>query len=131
MNSELLKELSNADSVASVEDEVRSILYRELAKYSDEVFSDRLGSIIFHKKGTSPNPLKIMFCAHIDEVGFMVRHISDIGFVYLVTFNKPSTFLPSCVVILTICISLLLFKTEPKATKYTKPISEIGGGNNE
>ena len=31
MNSELLKELSNADSVASVEDEVRSILYRELA----------------------------------------------------------------------------------------------------
>ena len=65
------KELSNADSVASVEDEVRSILYRELAKYSDEVFSDRLGSIVFHKKGTSPNPLKIMFCAHIDEVGFM------------------------------------------------------------
>lgn len=50
MNSELLKELSNADSVASVEDEVRSILYRELAKYSDEVFSDRLGSIIFHKR---------------------------------------------------------------------------------
>ena len=88
MNSELLKELSNADSVASVEDEVRSILYRELAKYSDEVFSDRLGSIIFHKKGTSPNPLKIMFCAHIDEVGFMVRHISDIGFVYLVALGS-------------------------------------------
>ena len=88
MNSELLKELSNADSVASVEDEVRSILYRELAKYSDEVFSDCLGSIIFHKKGTSPNPLKIMFCAHIDEVGFMVRHISDIGFVYLVALGS-------------------------------------------
>ena len=88
MNSELLKELSNADSVASVEDEVRSILYRELAKYSDEVFSDRLGSIIFHKKGTSQNPLKIMFCAHIDEVGFMVRHISDIGFVYLVALGS-------------------------------------------
>lgn len=87
MNSELLKELSNADSVASVEDEVRSILYRELAKYSDEVFSDRLGSIIFIK-GTSPNPLKIMFCAHIDEVGFMVRHISDIGFVYLVALGS-------------------------------------------
>ena len=38
MNSELLKELSNADSVASVEGEVRSILYRELVKHSDEVF---------------------------------------------------------------------------------------------
>ena len=31
MNSELLKELSNADSVESVEDEVRSILYRVFA----------------------------------------------------------------------------------------------------
>ena len=54
MNSELLKELSNADSVASVEDEVRSILYRELAKHSDEVFSDCLGSIIFIRKELHP-----------------------------------------------------------------------------
>lgn len=84
MDSELLKELSNADSIASNEGEVRSILYREMAQYSDEVFSDHLGSIIFYKKGTSQNPLKIMFCAHIDEVGFMVRHISDIGFLYLI-----------------------------------------------
>lgn len=84
MNSDLLRELSNADAIASNEDEVRKILYREMAKYSDEVMTDSLGSIIFHKKGTSDNPLKIMFCAHIDEVGFMVRHISDIGFLYLI-----------------------------------------------
>lgn len=64
MNSELLKELSNADSVASVEDEVRSILYRELAKHSDEVFSDCLGSIIFHKKGTSPNFKNYVLCSY-------------------------------------------------------------------
>ncbi|MGM9912057.1 aminopeptidase [Floccifex sp.] len=83
MNSELLIELSNADSIASNEDEVRKILYRECAPYCDEVYCDKLGSIIFHKKGTSEKPLKIMFCAHIDEVGFMVRHISDIGFLYL------------------------------------------------
>lgn len=84
MNSDLLKELSDADSIASNEDEVRSILYREMSQYSDDVYSDHLGSIIFHKKGISQNPLKIMFCAHIDEVGFMVRHISDIGFLYLI-----------------------------------------------
>ena len=87
MNSELLKELSNADSIASCEDEVRSILYREMAQYCDEVYTDHLGSIIFHKKGISDNPLKIMFCAHIDEVGFMVRHISDIGFLYLINLG--------------------------------------------
>lgn len=83
MNDILLKELSDADSIASHEDEVRKILYRELAKYSDEVFCDNIGSIIFHKKGKGEKPLKIMFCAHMDEVGFMVRSISDIGFIYL------------------------------------------------
>ena len=32
MNSDLLKELSDADSIASNEDEVRSILYREMSQ---------------------------------------------------------------------------------------------------
>lgn len=87
MNSELLKELSNADSIASNEDEVRNILYRELKEYSDEILFDGLGSIIFHKKGKSENPLKIMFSGHMDEVGFMVRHISDIGFIELIALG--------------------------------------------
>ena len=85
MNSQLLMKLSNADAIASCENEVRDILYQELYKYSDEVFCDQLGSLIFHKKGKGSNPLKIMFCAHMDEVGFMVRHISDIGFIYLIS----------------------------------------------
>ncbi|MCD7839088.1 MAG: aminopeptidase [Erysipelotrichaceae bacterium] len=83
MNSDLLKELSNADSIASCENEVRNILYKELKDYCDEIYCDSLGSIIFHKKGNSQNPIKIMFAAHMDEVGFIVRYISDIGFLYV------------------------------------------------
>ena len=60
MNDELLKRLSDADSIASCEDEVRNILYHELKDYCDEVYCDSLGSVIFHKKGCSLNPLKIM-----------------------------------------------------------------------
>ena len=37
MNDELLKRLSDADSIASCEDEVRNILYHELKDYCDEV----------------------------------------------------------------------------------------------
>ena len=37
MNSELLKELSNADSVASVEDEVRSVSYTHLDVYKRQI----------------------------------------------------------------------------------------------
>ena len=47
MNSKLLKVLSDADSIASCENEVRSILYKELKEYSDDIFFDSLGSIIF------------------------------------------------------------------------------------
>lgn len=50
MNSLLLKKLCEADSIASHEDEVRTILYSELAKLSDEIFCDDLGSLIFYKK---------------------------------------------------------------------------------
>lgn len=56
MNDELLKRLSDADSIASCEDEVRNILYHELKDYCDEVYCDSLGSVIFHKKGCSLNP---------------------------------------------------------------------------
>lgn len=79
---DLLKRLSNADAVAAKENEVRNILKEECSSYCDEVSYDHLGSVIFHKKGTDSDPLKIMFSAHMDEVGFLVRHISDIGFVY-------------------------------------------------
>jgi len=83
MNESLLKRLSEADSIASNENEVRSLLYHELQLHCDDIDCDSLGSIIFHKKGKGKNPLKIMFIAHMDEVGFIVRHISDIGFVYV------------------------------------------------
>lgn len=83
MNDGLLKKLSDADSIAANEKEVRDILYHELQKHCDEVYCDSLGSVIFHKKGKGEHPLKIMFTAHMDEVGFIVRHISDIGFLYV------------------------------------------------
>ncbi|WP_282708509.1 aminopeptidase [Ligilactobacillus sp. Marseille-Q7487] len=84
MNNDLLIELSNTDSIASCEYETRKILYENLKDKCDEILFDKLGSIIFHKKGTSKNPLKLMFCAHLDEVGFKVRSISETGLIYLI-----------------------------------------------
>lgn len=83
MDFELLKELTEADSIASDEDEIREVMYKRLKDLCDEVYCDSLGSIIFHKKGKSLDPIKIMFCAHIDEAGFIVKNISKIGIIYL------------------------------------------------
>lgn len=87
MRKDLLIQLCNADAIASNEQEVRSLLFSELSSVSDDIIYDHLGSIIFHKKGESQQSLKLMFIAHMDEVGFLVRHITDIGFIYLIAIG--------------------------------------------
>lgn len=87
MKEELLMRLSNADALAAKEDEVRQILYEELKDACDDISYDHLGSMLFHDKGSEEHGVKLMFAAHMDEVGFLVRHISDIGFVYLIALG--------------------------------------------
>lgn len=77
MDIELLKRLCDADGIAANEQEIRDILVENTKA---DVSFDGLGSMILHHKGHGP---KLMFCAHMDEVGFMVRHISDIGMLHL------------------------------------------------
>ncbi|RDY25320.1 aminopeptidase [Romboutsia weinsteinii] len=90
MNIDFLKKLSQADAIASNEEEVRNVLLDELRDYSDNVVCDGLGSIIFSKenKGNAP---KVMICAHMDEVGFIVRSISKDGMIHLMVVGgvKP------------------------------------------
>lgn len=80
MKLEFLEKLSNADGIASNEGEVRKVLVDELKDYADEISCDNLGSIIFKKGNRGP---KIMLCAHMDEVGFIVRSVSSMGQVML------------------------------------------------
>lgn len=91
MDIELVKKLSNADAVASHEDEVRSILLEEMKEFSDEIDFDRLGSVLFHKKGDTDGP-RVMVCAHMDEVGFLVRSVSNIGMLYVIPVGSVRTF---------------------------------------
>lgn len=88
MNTTLLKNLSNADAIASNEQEVRDLLLEEMRPYADEVTCDHLGSIVFKKGNQGP---RIMLCAHIDEVGFIVRNITEQGQLMLMSVGgvKP------------------------------------------
>ncbi|EPY3722116.1 aminopeptidase [Shigella flexneri] len=71
MDLSLLKALSEADAIASSEQEVRQILLEEAARLQKEVRFDGLGSVLIRlNESTGP---KVMICAHMDEVGFMVR----------------------------------------------------------
>lgn len=76
---EMLEKLSNACGVTGREDEVRSLMKKFLKPYVDEVKEDRLGNVIGVKEGKKNAP-KVMFAAHMDEIGLLVKTISNEGF---------------------------------------------------
>ncbi|MFN2231522.1 MAG: M42 family metallopeptidase [Anaerolineae bacterium] len=81
---ELLRTLSDTPGVSGFEERVQEIVRAELASACDEVWDDRLGNVIGRKRATvSPGdgpPLKVMLAAHVDEIGFMVKHVDKEGF---------------------------------------------------
>ncbi|HID42353.1 MAG TPA: M42 family peptidase [Archaeoglobaceae archaeon] len=74
----LIEKLSNAHGTSGYEDEIREIIREELEDFVDEIKVDKMGNIICIKNGTKP---KLMIAAHMDEIGFMVKHIDDKGFI--------------------------------------------------
>ena len=76
---ETLEKLSNACGVAGREEEVRTLMKKFLKPHMDEVNEDKLGNVIGIKRGGKKAP-KIMFAAHMDEIGLMVKTISKDGF---------------------------------------------------
>jgi endoglucanase len=82
---ELLRSICDAPGVAGFEDPIRAFLLPEFTKCCDEVRTDRMGNLIGLKRAKRPvageAPLKVMVSAHMDEIGFAVRHIDQGGFV--------------------------------------------------
>lgn len=76
----LLEELTQAWGVSGREKNVRAIIRREIWDYVDECYTDAMGNLIAYKKGTdSENNKRIMYTAHMDEIGFQVTHIEGDG----------------------------------------------------
>ena len=85
MNIDLLRELTAAPGIAGFERQVRAVVERELAPLVDDVRVDRLGNLIATKhsaSGSSGGPT-VLIAAHMDEIGFLVRHVDDRGFLRL------------------------------------------------
>ncbi len=76
----LLKKFSDAIGVSGHEFEIRRLIMEEVSDLADKVWTDRMGNIIALKKGEGENAPKVMFAAHIDEIGLIVSHIDNRGF---------------------------------------------------
>ena len=78
-NIALLKAICEAPGVSGFERRIRDLVLREVRPLVDELSVDNMGNVIAVKKGRSDQ--RVMVAAHMDEIGFIVNHIDDKGFV--------------------------------------------------
>ena len=90
INVPLLADICEAPGAPGFEIEIRKLVMKELEGLADEVRVDNMGNVIALKKGKSAKK-KSMAAAHMDEIGFIVTHIDDNGFV---RFNPLGGFDP-------------------------------------
>lgn len=74
-----LKELCLINGTSGREEDVREYILSKIADKA-EIKVDPLGNIIAFVKGEKRARNKVMISAHMDEVGFIVRYITDDGF---------------------------------------------------
>ncbi|MGH7884794.1 MAG: M42 family metallopeptidase [Thermodesulfobacteriota bacterium] len=74
----LLKELTEASGVPGYESEISGLITKRLKPFG-KITGDKMGSVICEKEGSSKNP-KIMLASHMDEIGFMIKYITNEGF---------------------------------------------------
>lgn len=75
----LLRRLTEAHGVPGYEGPVRQIV-REYFQGLGEVFQDRMGNLFCRKVGATEAP-RVLLAGHMDEIGFMVRFITDQGMI--------------------------------------------------
>ena len=78
----LMEEIASAPGISSCEEEVAKIIKNAYNELNIPTAYDGLGSLVGYKDVVDKN-LKIMIAAHMDEVGFMVKEITDEGFIHV------------------------------------------------
>lgn len=77
---ETLKTLCTLSGVSSFEDEVRNYIRRRAEPYADQIRTDAIGNLIVFKRGTKATGNRLMLCAHMDEVGLIVKSVTEDGY---------------------------------------------------
>jgi putative aminopeptidase FrvX len=77
---DLLRRLTEAPGPSAFEEEVRAIFVAEMDALGADIAFDGLGSVHSELPGGGGGP-RVMVTAHLDEVGLMVQHITQDGFI--------------------------------------------------
>ena len=96
---DLLKRISETPGAPGFETPIRNLIIEEVKPWVDEINVDNMGNVVAYKKGSARK--KVMLAAHMDEIGFIVNHIDDDGFVRFIPLGgfDPKTLTSQRVVI--------------------------------
>lgn len=76
---ELLRKLTETYGPSGHEETIRATIRSEIEDLTDEIRIDALGNLIALKKGSGQGH-KVMVTAHMDEIGIIVTHVDEKGF---------------------------------------------------
>jgi putative aminopeptidase FrvX len=91
----LIQKLTETFSPSGYESTIRDIIRAEVESFADELRVDALGSLIIRKGKKARDGKRIMLAAHMDEIGLMVSHMDENGFVRFssIGYLRPQTLL--------------------------------------
>ncbi len=102
INISLLKNICEVAGAPGFESRIRQLVIKEVEPLVDSLEVDNMGSVIAVKKSKQhPDGKKVMVAAHMDEIGFIVTHIDDKGFIRFHTLGgfDPKTLTAQRVVV--------------------------------
>lgn len=77
---QFLHQMLTTPSVTGTEQPVARIVRKRMEPFADRITTDLHGNTIV---ALNPDaPLKVMLAGHIDQIGLMVKHVTDEGFLY-------------------------------------------------
>jgi tetrahedral aminopeptidase len=82
MDIDLLAALCEAPGAPGREERIRDLVVREMEPHVDEITIDPMGSVAGIRRGGG-GP-RVVLAAHMDELGFLVTHVDDEGFIRVV-----------------------------------------------
>jgi endoglucanase len=82
---EFLKRLLATPSPSGYERPIQDVVREYAGQFADRVTTDLHGNVIAAKNPDAP--LRVMFAGHCDQIGMLVTHASDSGFLYAQTIG--------------------------------------------
>ena len=76
---ELMKKLCALPGPSGCEDAVRAFVLKRVKPFADEIRTDAIGNVMVFRKGRKALDRPVALCAHMDEVGVIIKKITEDG----------------------------------------------------